>query len=68
MESYITRELPEIVARTLPADLDRQGIMGHAMGGHGALTQALRHPSRFASVSAFAPIASPMSCPWDRRR
>ena len=67
MESYIIRELPEIVGRTLPADLERQGIMGHSMGGHGALTLALRHPNRFASVSAFAPIASPMNCPWGQK-
>jgi S-formylglutathione hydrolase len=67
MESYIIRELPEIVGRTLPADLERQGIMGHSMGGHGALTLALRHPNRFVSVSAFAPIASPMNCPWGQK-
>jgi S-formylglutathione hydrolase len=67
MESYIIRELPEIVAATLPADSARQGIMGHSMGGHGALTLALRHPGRFASVSAFAPIASPMNCPWGEK-
>jgi S-formylglutathione hydrolase len=51
MESYIMRELPEIVAGTLPADMERQGIMGHSMGGHGALTLALRHPGQFASIS-----------------
>jgi S-formylglutathione hydrolase len=67
MESYIMRELPEIIARTLPADLARQGIMGHSMGGHGALTLALRHPGHFRSVSAFAPIASPMNCPWGKK-
>lgn len=67
MESYIMRELPEIVASTLPVDLQRQGIMGHSMGGHGALTLALRHPERFASVSAFAPIASPINCPWGQK-
>jgi S-formylglutathione hydrolase len=67
MESYIMRELPDIVAGTLPADMTRQGIMGHSMGGHGALTLALRHPGRFASVSAFAPIAAPMQCPWGQK-
>jgi S-formylglutathione hydrolase len=67
MESYIMRELPEIVAASLPADMQRQGIMGHSMGGHGALTLALRHPGHFASVSAFAPIASSMNCPWGEK-
>src|SRR5689334_4868855 len=67
MESYIIRELPDIVAAAVPADTTRQGIMGHSMGGHGALTLALRHPGRFASVSAFAPIASPMNCPWGEK-
>ncbi|HEY1411773.1 MAG TPA: S-formylglutathione hydrolase [Rhodopila sp.] len=67
MESYITQELSAIVAATLPADMMRQGIMGHSMGGHGALTFALRHPGRFTSVSAFAPIASPMNCPWGEK-
>jgi len=67
MESYIMRELPELVACTLPANMNRQGIMGHSMGGHGALTLALRHQGHFASVSAFAPIASPMSCPWGEK-
>lgn len=67
MESYIMRELPEITARILPANMSRQGIMGHSMGGHGALSLALRHPGHFASVSAFAPIASPMNCPWGEK-
>jgi S-formylglutathione hydrolase len=67
MESYLMRELPEIVAGFLPADLKRQGIMGHSMGGHGALTLALRHPGCFGSVSAFAPISSPMNCPWGQK-
>ncbi|GEO14732.1 S-formylglutathione hydrolase [Microvirga aerophila] len=64
MRSYIERELPALVAENLPADMGRQGIMGHSMGGHGALTIALRNPDRFRAVSAFAPIASPMNCPW----
>ncbi|HUB46876.1 MAG TPA: S-formylglutathione hydrolase, partial [Acetobacteraceae bacterium] len=67
MESYIMQELPDLVARTLPADMKRQGIMGHSMGGHGALTLSLRHQGHFASVSAFAPIASPMNCPWGEK-
>lgn len=64
MRSYIERELPELVAAQFPADMDRQGITGHSMGGHGALTIALRNPGRFRSVSAFAPIVSPLNCPW----
>ena len=59
MDSYVTEELPTLVADIFPADLRRQGMMGHSMGGHGALTIALRNPSRFRSVSAFAPIAAP---------
>ena len=65
MRSYIEAELPAFVAAHFPvADLSRQGITGHSMGGHGALTIGLRNPQRFRSVSAFAPIASPMNCPW----
>jgi S-formylglutathione hydrolase len=64
MQSYIERELPALVEAELPADLGRQGIMGHSMGGHGAITIALRNPDRFAAVSAFSPIASPMTCAW----
>ncbi|MBM6579122.1 S-formylglutathione hydrolase [Microvirga sp. BT689] len=67
MRSYIEQELPELVADTLPADMSRQGITGHSMGGHGALTIALRNPGRFKAVSAFAPIASPMNCPWGEK-
>ena len=67
MRSYIERELPALVGAELPADLARQGIMGHSMGGHGALTLALRNPGRFKAVSAFAPIASPMRCPWGEK-
>jgi S-formylglutathione hydrolase len=63
MRSYLERELPALVAENLPADMSRQGITGHSMGGHGALTIALRNPGRFKAVSAFAPIASPMNCP-----
>lgn len=64
MRSYIERELPALVAARFPADMARQGIIGHSMGGHGALTIALRNPGRFRSVSAFAPIVSPLNCPW----
>jgi S-formylglutathione hydrolase len=67
MRSYIERELPQAVAGVLPVDLERQGIMGHSMGGHGALTIALRNPGRFAAVSALAPIASPIHCPWGEK-
>jgi S-formylglutathione hydrolase len=64
MYSYVTSELPEIIATDLPARSDATGIFGHSMGGHGALVCALRNPERFKSVSAFAPIAAPMQCPW----
>jgi len=67
MRSYLERELPALIADTLPADMGRQGITGHSMGGHGALTLALRNPGRFGAVSAFAPIASPMNCPWGEK-
>jgi S-formylglutathione hydrolase len=67
MRSYIERELPDLVAAHFPADMARQGITGHSMGGHGALTIALRNPGRFRSVSAFAPIVSPLSCPWGEK-
>ncbi|EIM26959.1 S-formylglutathione hydrolase [Microvirga lotononidis] len=67
MRSYLERELPALVAESLPADMSRQGIMGHSMGGHGALTIALRDPERFKAVSAFAPIVSPMNCPWGEK-
>ncbi len=65
MRSYIEQELPALIAAEFPAaDMARQGITGHSMGGHGALTIALRNPGRFKSVSAFAPIVSPLNCPW----
>ncbi|MEM8694830.1 MAG: S-formylglutathione hydrolase [Pseudomonadota bacterium] len=65
MRSYVETELPALIAREFPmADMDRQAITGHSMGGHGALTIALRNPDRFRSVSAFAPIVSPLGCPW----
>src|SRR5690606_12221587 len=64
MRSYIERELPALVAQHFPIDLGRQGITGHSMGGHGALTIGLRDPARFRSVSAFSPIVSPLQWPW----
>jgi S-formylglutathione hydrolase len=67
MYSYITRELPDLIAANFPADMAHQAIMGHSMGGHGALTIALRNPGRFRSISAFAPIASPLRCPWGEK-
>jgi S-formylglutathione hydrolase len=67
MWSYVTEELPALVAAEFPADMERQGIMGHSMGGHGALTVALRDPARFRSVSAFAPIFAPSQVPWGRK-
>ena len=67
MRSYLERELPTLIAAEFPVDMDRQGITGHSMGGHGALTIALRNPGRFASVSAFAPIVSPLNCPWGEK-
>lgn len=67
MRSYIEQELPELIAANFPADMARQGITGHSMGGHGALTIALRNPARFRSVSAFSPIVSPLNCPWGEK-
>ncbi len=67
MRSYVEGELPALIAGHFPADTDRQGIMGHSMGGHGALTIALRNPDRFRAVSAFAPIAAPSDCPWGQK-
>jgi S-formylglutathione hydrolase len=67
MYSYLTGELPELVGASFPADMGRQAIMGHSMGGHGALTIALRNPGRYRSVSAFAPIAAPGQVPWGEK-
>jgi S-formylglutathione hydrolase len=67
MWSYVTEELPELVAAEFPVDMARQGITGHSMGGHGALTVSLRHPGRFRSVSAFAPIVAPSQVPWGQK-
>jgi S-formylglutathione hydrolase len=67
MWTYVTEELPELVAAEFPVDMERQGIIGHSMGGHGALTVALRNPGRFRSASAFAPIVAPSQVPWGEK-
>ncbi len=67
MWTYVTEELPTLVAAEFPADMNRQAITGHSMGGHGALTVALSHPDRFRSVSAFAPIVVPSHVPWGEK-
>ena len=67
MYSYITKELPAVVEANLPSMTGATGIFGHSMGGHGALTLALRNPSIYKSVSAFAPITAPMQCPWGQK-
>jgi S-formylglutathione hydrolase len=64
MYSYVTKDLLEAVDSAFPLDPARRGIFGHSMGGHGALTIALRNPNLFKSVSAFSPIVSPLNCPW----
>lgn len=64
MWSYVTAELPELVAEHFPVDQKRQSILGHSMGGHGALTVALRHPDRYRAASAFSPIVAPSRVPW----
>ena len=68
MRSYVELELPALLAAEMPAaDMSRQSIMGHSMGGHGALTVGLRNPGRFKAISAFAPIVSPINCPWGQK-
>ena len=67
MYDYVTRELPDAVFDAFPGDPVRQGIFGHSMGGHGALTIGLKNPDRYRSISAFAPICHPMNCPWGRK-
>jgi S-formylglutathione hydrolase len=67
MWSYVTEELPRLVAAEFPVDLGRQAMTGHSMGGHGALTVALNFPDRFRSVSAFAPIVAPSQVPWGQK-
>jgi S-formylglutathione hydrolase len=67
MASYVASELPDLVSAHFPADMARQAITGHSMGGHGALTLALRHPGRYRSVSAFAPIVAASQVPWGEK-
>ena len=67
MYDYVQQELPALVAVEFPLDMNRQGIFGHSMGGHGALTLALNHPQQYGSVSAFAPICAPSQCPWGEK-
>lgn len=67
MWSYVTEELPALVAAEFPADMARQSILGHSMGGHGALTIGLTHPDRYKAVSAFAPIVAPGQVPWGHK-
>ena len=67
MESYLIKELLPMVTCTLPIDADRIGIFGHSMGGHGALSLALKYPGKFKSLSAFAPICAPTQCPWGEK-
>ncbi|MXN63552.1 S-formylglutathione hydrolase [Stappia sp. GBMRC 2046] len=67
MEDYVARELPKLLAESLPVDADAIGVTGHSMGGHGALTLAMRHPDVFRSLSAFAPITNPLDCPWGHK-
>jgi S-formylglutathione hydrolase len=67
MWTYVTEELPAVIESEFPVDPERQGITGHSMGGHGALTVALRNPQRFCGVSAFSPIAAPSQVPWGQK-
>ncbi|WP_421850832.1 S-formylglutathione hydrolase [Oricola sp.] len=67
MYSYIAEELPDLIADSFPADMDRQAVFGHSMGGHGALTLALKNRARFRSCSAFAPIVAPSQAEWARK-
>jgi S-formylglutathione hydrolase len=67
MYSYVAKELPQLVESSFPVEGKKSAIFGHSMGGHGALTVALKNPEKYKSVSAFAPIASPMRCPWGEK-
>ena len=68
MYDYVTKELPDVLAGSdLPLDTNNCSIMGHSMGGHGALTIALKNPGKYKAVSAFAPICSPINCPWGEK-
>jgi S-formylglutathione hydrolase len=67
MYDYLTKELPDILFANFPGNRERQGITGHSMGGHGALTVGLKNPDTYKSISAFAPICSPVNCPWGQK-
>ncbi|MEH6584097.1 MAG: S-formylglutathione hydrolase [Halioglobus sp.] len=67
MYDYVVEELPALIGANFPVDVARTGISGHSMGGHGALTIALKNPDRYRAVSAFSPICSPMNCPWGEK-
>ena len=67
MYDYVTAELPQLIHANFPVDANRQAISGHSMGGHGALSIALKNPTQYRSVSAFAPIVSPVNCPWGQK-
>src|ERR1700683_554010 len=67
MGSYVSQELPALIEKNFPVSIGRRGIFGHSMGGHGALVTALRNPSAWQSVSAFAPIANPVAVPWGKK-
>jgi S-formylglutathione hydrolase len=67
MYSYVVHELPSLIAQHFPVQPEQQGIFGHSMGGHGAIVCAIRNPQQYKSVSAFAPIAAPIRCPWGEK-
>jgi S-formylglutathione hydrolase len=67
MYAYVVEELPKVIFANFKGDRDRQGIFGHSMGGHGAITIALKNPGTYKSISAFAPISAPMQCPWGEK-
>jgi S-formylglutathione hydrolase len=67
MYDYVAQELPALIKDALPVDIERAGIFGHSMGGHGAITIGLKNPQAYRSISAFAPICSPLSCPWGEK-
>lgn len=67
MYSYVAKELPDLVTHSFPVDPERIGLFGHSMGGHGALTIGLKHPERFRTLSALAPIVAPTQCPWGQK-
>jgi S-formylglutathione hydrolase len=67
MYSYVAHDIWNVIAHDFPSDLSRAGIFGHSMGGHGALTIGLKHPEKYRTISAFAPIVSPMNCPWGEK-